>query len=86
MVTGQHSHDSELQSKIAKEEVKKAVVKAGRNTSTSPRTALANLTNKLESSPTTSKAINSLSKPKTFAKAVQRERQRKLMCPKIPHT
>lgn len=85
-ITGEHVHDNDLVKTAVMEKENEAVKSAARNPTVSPRTALANLTNDVMASTSTSTAVNYLSKTKTFTKKIQRARNNLLSCGDVPKT
>ena len=82
---GTHSHDTEIMKKIAQKAVEEAIEDAKKNPTVTPRTLLSKVARELHANPATKLAIQSLPRPKTFNRRVERSRQKTLNCPPIPH-
>ena len=81
-VTGEHSHDNNLLSKIAKEKLNDAVKAASTLPTVVPRTIAANVTNQMMAE--CPLAVNFLPKYKTIARQIQRARAKESGCAVIP--
>ena len=85
-IRGEHTHDTDLVAKEVEKYVKEAVTEAGNNPTVSPRTVLGNLTNRLGEVCQGNSAINAMPTPQALKMRINREREKNLQCPKIPHT
>lgn len=81
-VTGEHTHDNDIAKKTARDKENEAISAACSLPTVAPRTILGNVINQLKAAAPI--AVNSVSKASTFARRLQRERNKQNGCTDIP--